>query len=109
MERRPVRPKAAARSSLPQRLGQADMDQLSAQALGFLGSDGERLGRFLDATGLSPQSLRAAAAQDGFGASLIEYLASDEALYLGFAEAHGYAPADLDAIRVKLSGIAGGP
>ncbi len=108
MERRPVRPKSAATSSLPQRLGQPDMDQLSAQALGFLGSDGERLARFLDATGLTPQSLRAAAAQDGFGASLLEYLASDEALFLGFAEAHGYDPTALDATRAKLLNTADG-
>lgn len=100
MERRPVRPKSAP----PGRLGSQDLDQLTAEILGFLAADPARLAAFLEATGLEPGGIRAAARAPGFAASLLDYIGSDEALLRTFAEAHHYDPAALDALRSNLSG-----
>ncbi len=103
MERRPVRPK-----SVPHKgLGRDDLDGLAAQALGFLAADDDRLGRFFAASGVGPDSLRSAAGVPGFAANLLDYLASDEALFRDFADAIGRHPADLDAMRISLSGDQG--
>ena len=100
MERRPVRPK----SSPPKRLGRDDLDELVLQGLGFLAADPARLVAFFEATGLEPGSVREAARNAGFPASLLDYLSSEETLLRSFAEAHGYDPAALDAVRMRLAG-----
>ena len=100
MERRPVRPKSVP----PGNLGSQDLDQLTAEILGFLAADPARLAAFFEATGLEPGSVRSAARAPGFAASLLDYLGADEALLRTFAQAHGHDPAALDAVRSKLSG-----
>ena len=101
--KRPVRPKSAA----PQRLGRDDLERLVAEGLSFLADDHARLSSFFETTGLHPAELRAAAGTPDFASSLLDYLGSDETLLRAFAAAHGYEPADLDALRARLSGAPG--
>jgi hypothetical protein len=70
----------------------ADAEAIAIGALSFLAGDPERLGRFLAVTGLGPDTLRAAAAETGFLAQVLHYLAQDEALLLAFAANGGHRP-----------------
>ena len=79
------------------------VEALGADILGYLADDPDRLSRFLDLTGLNPQSLRRTAAMPGFAASLIEYLASDDRLILAFATDRGHDPARIEAMRQRLA------
>jgi hypothetical protein len=82
----------------------SDPEALAIAALGFLASDGERLGRFLAVTGLGPESLRATARESGFLASVLGYLAEDETLLLAFAADNGVAPESIARARRRLAG-----
>jgi len=79
----------------PREKAAAAAETLAIQALAFLGEDTERLGRFLAVTGIGPSDLRTAAAEPQFLAGVMEYLASDEALLVEFAN-----QADLDPEEV---------
>jgi hypothetical protein len=81
----------------------AALEELAAEILGYLAEDPARLSRFLDLTGLNPQSLRRTAALPGFAASLLEYLASDDRLILAFATDRGHDPAKIEAMRQRLA------
>lgn len=81
----------------------AAFEELAIEILGYLADDPQRLSRFLDLTGLTPQSLRLTATLPGFAASMIEYLASDDRLLLAFAADRGHDPARLEAIRQRLA------
>ncbi|MGR7997296.1 DUF3572 domain-containing protein [Xanthobacter sp. ZOL 2024] len=63
----------------------AAAQEVAVSALSFIAADGERLVRFLGETGLSPASLREAAGKSGFGAGVLAFLLSDEAMLLAFA------------------------
>jgi len=79
-------------------------EALAIQGLTYLGSDSERLGRFLTSTGLGPQSLRAAAKETSFLAGVLDHIASDQQLLIGFAAEAGVKPADVDRARRALGG-----
>jgi hypothetical protein len=81
----------------------SDPEALAIAALGFLASDGERLGRFLAVTGLGPESLRAAARDPGFLASVLGYIAEDETLLLAYAADAGVAPESVARAHRKLA------
>jgi hypothetical protein len=78
-------------------------EELAVAALTFLGSDGERLARFLALSGLTPASLRAAAREPGFLSAVLDHLAGDERLTIAFAEAEGCDPGMIAAARDRLS------
>ncbi len=77
---------------------------LAIAALSFIADDPERLGRFLSLTGIDPQMIRAAAQEPGFLLGVIDHLAADESLLLGFAQEHEINP---DEVRVARSVLAG--
>jgi len=52
-------------------------EALAIQALNFLATEPERLGRFLALSGLGPESIRAAAAESGFLANVLAHLGED--------------------------------
>ena len=79
-------------------------EALAIQALSFLASEPERLGRFLAVTGIGPESLRAAAATPGFLAGILDYLIANEALLLDFTAEHGFDPASVVRARDVLPG-----
>jgi Protein of unknown function (DUF3572) len=86
------------------RKGNDDSETLAVQALGFLASDEERLGRFLALTGLGPENLRAAAASPGFLASVLAHVAQDERLLMAFADAAGITPERVGRAAQHLGG-----
>ncbi|MGL4243284.1 MAG: DUF3572 domain-containing protein [Beijerinckiaceae bacterium] len=81
-----------------------DSQSLAISALGFLASDHERLGRFLAFTGLGPENLRQAAAEDGFLAAVLTYVSGDESLLLAFAANNGVNPERIAAAQRALAG-----
>jgi hypothetical protein len=97
--------KNSARPNYGHRAPSPDLiDKMALETLSFLAEDPDRLGRFFDLTGLTLQTLRAAAGTPRFDASLLDYLGSDVVLLRAFAERHGYDPGEVDAARVALSG-----
>ena len=77
---------------------------LAIQALEFLAADGERLERFLMASGIGLQQLRNAAAEPEFLAGILDHLGAEEALLLAFAQHAGIDPADVARARRALPG-----
>jgi hypothetical protein len=60
-------------------------EAVAVSALTFIAGEPERLSRFLSLSGLEVVNLRQVAAQPGFLAGVLAYLAGDEALLLEFA------------------------
>lgn len=65
---------------------------LALQGLTFLASDGQRLARFLELTGIGPPELRAWAETPRLQTAVLEHLLADESLLLVFASEAGCAP-----------------
>ena len=65
---------------------------LALQGLTYLASDGQRLARFLELTGIAPPELRAWAETPRLQTAVLEYLLADESLLLVFASETGCAP-----------------
>jgi hypothetical protein len=84
-----------------------DPDEIAIAALGFIAGDPERLGRFLALTGLGPGTLRAAAADPGFLARVLDFLAEDESALIAFAANQGFQPEAVMRARQRLTGEAG--
>lgn len=87
----------------PAAMDRARAESLAVEALAFLGRNPERLVRFLDVTGMRPDTLRAAAETPGFLAGLMDYVAADEELLLAFAEDAGVRPESVMQARHLLS------
>jgi hypothetical protein len=87
----------------PAAMDEARAEAMAIKALAFLGGSPERLTRFLEVSGLSPETLRAAARSPGFFAGLMDYLVSDEALLVAFAGEIGADPETVMAARHLLS------
>ena len=75
---------------------------LAIQALAFIAEDPERLGRFLEATGIAVEQIRDAARERGFLAGVLEHMLSDESLLLAFADYAGIDPAEIAQARSTL-------
>ncbi len=70
----------------------ADPAALALQALGFILADERRAQRFLDLTGLTPDTLRAALAEESTHQAVIEFLCAHEPDLVAAAEALGISP-----------------
>ena len=79
-------------------------EQLAIQALSFIASDTERLGRFLALTGIGPAEIRAAAREPGFLAGVLDHISSNEALTTDFAAEAQIDPGDIGKARAALGG-----
>ncbi len=79
-------------------------EALAIQALNFLATEPERLGRFLALSGLGPESIRTAAREPGFLAGVLAHLGEDESLLVAFAAEAGVKPAAVDRARRLLIG-----
>ena len=79
-------------------------EEMAVAALGFLASEPDRLSRFLDICGLGPHNLRAAAADPGFLAAVLDYVAGDEPLLIAFAADQGLPPERIAAARRAMEG-----
>lgn len=79
-------------------------EALALRALGFLAEDMERIGRFLGLTGVEPGDLRSLAQDAQFLLAVLDHLAADEALLLGFARLADLEPAEVMTARRALGG-----
>ncbi len=85
-------------------ISRKDGEDLAVSALGFLAGEPDRLSRFLDLSGLGPHNLRAAAADPGFLAAVLDYVLGDERLLVAFAAAQRLAPERVAEARRAMDG-----
>jgi hypothetical protein len=76
---------------------------VAIQALTFVAGDPERLGLFLAESGLGPETLRTAAANPQFLASVLDFVMRDDATVKAFADASQLHPTNVAAARQALS------
>lgn len=88
------------------RLSQEEAESVATQALVWLTTDFERMRRFLDETGLSPETIRAAARDPAFLPSVLDYLVKNETILTGFASEAGFQPAEVVSAHTALAGRA---
>jgi hypothetical protein len=81
-----------------------EAELISLKALGFLAQDDHRLARFLDLTGLAPESLTGRAHDPDFLAEILNYLLTDETLLLVFCSNEGVNPAKVAPAKRILAG-----
>ena len=77
-------------------------ETLAIGALGFLAGESEALGNFLSLTGIDPATLRAAAAEPGFLAGLLDYFLANETLLVDYSRQAGIAPEEIGRARAAL-------
>lgn len=70
-----------------------DPEALAIEVLEFLAADPERLWRFLDVSGLRPDTLRTAARQPEFCPAVLGYVLGDETVLVAFAQSKQRDPA----------------
>jgi hypothetical protein len=63
-----------------------EAESVALNAFSYITGDEERMSRFLSISGLRVDTIRIAAESAGFFAGILDYIASDEALLIGFAE-----------------------
>jgi hypothetical protein len=78
-------------------------EAVAIDVLTFIAAEPVRLERFMTLSGLTPDGLRAAAAEPGFLAGVLDHLAGDEALLLAFAANAGRDPSIIAKARDWLS------
>jgi hypothetical protein len=79
-------------------------EMLAIQALGFIAGEPERLGRFLNMTGIEAADIRTAARESRFLAGVLEHMLTDESLLLAFATDAGIDPSAIARARHALGG-----
>jgi Protein of unknown function (DUF3572) len=75
---------------------------VAVQALTFLAGDPERIGAFLAESGLGPETLRSAATDPQFLASVLDFVMRDDATVKAFANASQLDPTNVAAARQVL-------
>jgi hypothetical protein len=75
---------------------------VAIQALSFVAGDAERLGLFLAESGIGPETLRSAAADPHFLASVLDFVLRDDATVRAFAAASELDPTTIAAARDAL-------
>jgi hypothetical protein len=75
---------------------------VAVQALSFVAGDPQRLGLFLAETGIGPETLRSAAADPQFLASVLDFVLRDDATVRAFAAASELHPTNIAAARQAL-------
>jgi hypothetical protein len=91
-----------ARESGPMPSSAPNSEDVVASVLTFLASEPERLARFFILTGLSPDTIRQAAATPGFATSILDYLLNDEPLLRLFTASAEIAPDEVLQVQVGL-------
>ena len=75
---------------------------VAVQALSFIAGDPERLGLFLAETGIGPETLRSAAADPHFLASVLDFILRDDGTVRAFAATSKLDPTTIAAARQAL-------
>jgi hypothetical protein len=76
---------------------------VAVQALGFIASEPERLGLFLAESGIGPETLRTAASDPQFLASVLDFVMRDDATVKAFAAASQLHPTNIAAAHQALN------
>jgi hypothetical protein len=84
------------------RLSAQEGEVLAVAALEYIAAEPDRLSRFLDISGLGPQTLRKAAAEPRFLLSVLDYVIGDEPLLIGLAAARRTDPERIVAARAAM-------
>jgi hypothetical protein len=82
---------------------------VAVQALSFLAGDPQRLGAFLAESGIGPETLRSAAADPHFLASVLDFVLRDDTTVKAFANASQLHPTNVAAARQVLGELLGDP
>jgi hypothetical protein len=76
---------------------------VAIQALSFVAGDPERLGAFLAESGIGPDTLRTAATDPHFLASVLDFVMRDDATVKAFAAASQLHPTNIAAAHQALN------
>ena len=76
---------------------------VAVQALSFIASEPERLGLFLAESGIGPETLRTAAADPRFLASVLDFIMRDDATVNAFASVSQLHPTNIAAAHQALN------
>ena len=76
---------------------------VAIQALSFVAGDPERLGLFLAESGIGPETLRTAAADPRFLASVLDFIMRDDATVKAFANVSQLHPTNIAAAHQALN------
>ena len=76
---------------------------VAVQALSFIAGDTERLGLFLAESGIGPETLRTAAADPRFLASVLDFVMRDDATVQAFASVAQLHPTNIAAAHQALT------
>ena len=76
---------------------------VAIQALSFVAGDPERLGAFLAESGIGPDTLRTAATDPHFLASVLDFVMRDDATVKAFASASQLHPTNIAAAHQALN------
>ena len=76
---------------------------VAIQALSFIAGEPERLGLFLAETGIGPETLRNAAADPRFLASVLDFVMRDDATVKAFANVSQLHPTNIAAAHQALN------
>jgi hypothetical protein len=76
---------------------------VAIQALSFIAGEPERLGLFLAESGLGPETLRNAAADPRFLASVLDFVMRDDATVKAFASVSQLHPTNIAAAHQALN------
>ena len=79
-------------------------EAIVAEALNYLVAHEPMLMRFFNLTGLTADTIREAAGDPGFYASVLDHVLADETLLTQFTQATGIRPEDVRAARHRLDG-----
>lgn len=88
-----------------------DIDQaklIAAQALGYLAQNSDQLGRFMELTGLSLETLREDAGSHHVLGAVLDHMMRDESLMLAFAASAAIEPELVASASAQLIGTEGG-
>ena len=76
---------------------------VAVQALSFIAGDPERLGLFLAESGIGPETLRSAAADPRFLASVLDFVMRDDKTVQAFASVARLHPTNIAAAHQALN------
>ncbi len=76
---------------------------VAVQALSFVAGDPQRLGAFLAESGIGPETLRKAATDPHFLASVLDFVMRDDATVKAFAAASQLHPTNIAAAHQALN------
>ncbi len=82
-------------------------EDVVSQALTYLAAHEPMLTRFFNLTGLTPETIRKAAENPGFDASVLDHFLADETLLVQFTQSTGLRRDEVSAARESIE--RGGP